>query len=140
MHYVVAHKTQVSPYSIKSDLKYHKSDSCVDPKRFCEVEQQAEPSMGAGLAKNGSKSEFQSYPDPNPDLPRSNPERPGSHPVSTPNPDPNPVLTPNLGPNSIPNPNPIFDQLFPNPSLNLDLVSIRNSPNFQISQHTRGFD
>ena len=82
---VVEHKTQVSPYGIKKDLKHHKSDSCIDPKRFCEVEQQARPSTGAGLAKNGPKSQFQSYPDPNPGLTRSNP-------ISTPNPDPNPVL------------------------------------------------
>ena len=55
---VVAHKIQVSPCGIKSDLKHHKSDSCVDPKRFCEVEQQARPRTGVGLAKNGPKSEF----------------------------------------------------------------------------------
>ena len=55
---VVEHKTQVSPYDIKNDLKYHKSDSCIDPKRFCEVEQQARPSTGAGLAKNDPKSAF----------------------------------------------------------------------------------
>ena len=36
---VVEHKTQASPYGIKNDLKHHKSDSCIDPKRFCEVEQ-----------------------------------------------------------------------------------------------------
>ena len=78
---VVAHKTQVSPCGIKSDLKHHKSDSSVDPKRFCEVEQQARPNTGAGLAKTGSKSEFQSFSDPNLGLP-------GSNPVSTPNPDP----------------------------------------------------
>ena len=65
---VVVHKTQVSPCGIKSDLKHHISDSCVDPERFCEVEQQARPSMGVGLAKNGPKSEFQSFPDSNPDL------------------------------------------------------------------------
>ena len=82
--------------------------------------------MGAGLAKNGPKSKFQSFPDPNPDLP-------GSNPVSTPHPDPNPVLTPNLDPNSIPNPNPVLDQLFPDPSLNVDPVPIRNFPNFWIS-------
>ena len=83
--HVVEHKTQVSPCSIKSDLKHHKSDSYIDPKRFCEVEQQARPSMGAGLAKNNRKSAFQSFLDPNPGLT-------GSNPVSTPNPDPNPVL------------------------------------------------
>ena len=82
---VVEHKTQVSPYGIKNDLKHHKSDSCINPKRFYEVEQQARPSTGAGLAKNGPKSQFQSFPDPNPGLT-------GSNPVSTPNPDPNPVL------------------------------------------------
>ena len=82
--------------------------------------------MDAGLAKNGPKSKFQSFPDPNPDPPRSNP-------VSTPNPDPNPVLTPNLDPNSISDPNLVLDQLFPDPSLNVDPVSIRNSPNFRIS-------
>ena len=82
---VVEYKTQVSPYGIKNDLKHHKSDSCIDPKRFCEVEQQARPSTGAGLAKNGPKSQFQSFLDPNPGLT-------GSNPVSTPNPDPNPVL------------------------------------------------
>ena len=76
---VVEHKTQVSPYGIKNDLKHHKSDSCIDPKRFCEVEQQARPSTGAGLAKNGPKSQFQSFPDPNPGLT-------GSNPVSTPTP------------------------------------------------------
>ena len=75
--------------------------------------------MGAGLAKNGPKSKFQSFPDPNP--------------VSTPNPDPNPVLTSNLDPNSIPDSNLVLDQLFSDPSLNLDPVSIRNSPNFRIS-------
>ena len=99
---------------------------CIDPKRFCEVEQQARPNTGAGLAKNGPKSEFQSFPDPNPDLP-------GSNPVSTPNLDPNLVITPNLDPNSISDPNPVLDQLFPDPSLNLDPISIRNSPNFRIS-------
>ena len=83
--FVVEYKTQVSPYGIKNDLKHHKSDSCIDPKRFCEVEQQVRPSTGAELAKNGPKSEFQSFPDPNPGLT-------GSNPVSTPNPDPNPVL------------------------------------------------
>ena len=62
--YVVEHKTQVSPCGIKSVLKHHKSDSYIDPKRFCEVEQQARPSMGAGLAKKGRKSAFQSFPDP----------------------------------------------------------------------------
>ena len=36
---VVEHKTQASPYGIKNDLKHHKSDSCIDPKRFCEVGQ-----------------------------------------------------------------------------------------------------
>ena len=36
---VVEYKTQASPYGIKNDLKHHKSDSCIDPKRFCEVEQ-----------------------------------------------------------------------------------------------------
>ena len=36
---VVKHKTQASPYGIKNDLKHHKSDSCIDPKRFCEIEQ-----------------------------------------------------------------------------------------------------
>ena len=82
--------------------------------------------MGVGLAKNGPKSEFQSFPDPNRGLP-------GSNLVSTPNPDPNPILTPNLDPNSIPDPNPVLDQLFPDPSLNLDPVSIRNSPNVRIS-------
>ena len=82
--------------------------------------------MGAGLAKNGPKSEFQSFPDPNPGLP-------GFNPVSTPNPDPDLVLTPNLDPNSIPDPNPVLNQLFPNPSLNLDPVPIRNFPNFRIS-------
>ena len=82
---VVEHKTQASPYGIKYDLKHHKSDSCIDPKRFCEVEQQARPNTGAELAKNSLKSQFQSYPDPNPGLT-------GSDPVSTPNPDPNPVL------------------------------------------------
>ena len=82
--------------------------------------------MGAGLAKNGQKSEFQSYPDPNL--------------VSTPNPDPNLVLTPNLDPNSIPDPNLVLNQLFSDPSRNLDPFSIRNSPNFRISQYTRGFD
>ena len=55
---VAAHKTQVSPCGIKSDLKHHKSDLCVNPKRFCEVEEQAGPSAGVGLAKNGPKSEF----------------------------------------------------------------------------------
>ena len=89
--------------------------------------------MGVIMAKNAPKSEFQSYLDPNPDLL-------GSNPVSTPNPDPNLVLTPNLGPNSILDPNPVLDQLFPDPSLNLDPVSIRNSPNFRVSQHTRRFD
>ena len=93
---VVEHKTQVSPYGIKNDLKHHKSDSCIDPKRFCKVEQQARPSTGAGLAKNGPKSQFQSFPDPNPGLTGSNPGLTGSNPVSTPNPDPNPVSTPNL--------------------------------------------
>ena len=82
--------------------------------------------MGAGLAKNGPKCRFKSFPDLNPGLPRSNP-------VSTPNPDPNPVLTPNLEPNSIPDPNPVLDQLFPDPSLNLDPVPIQNFPNFRIS-------
>ena len=89
--------------------------------------------MGARLAKNGPKSEFQSFSYPNPGLSGSNPGLSGSNPVSTPNPDPNPVLTPNLDPNSIPDPNPVLDQLFPDPSLNLDPVSIRNSPNFRIS-------
>ena len=37
--FVVEHKTQAFPYGIKNDLKHHKSDSCIDPKRFCEVEQ-----------------------------------------------------------------------------------------------------
>ena len=133
INFVVEHKTQVSPYGIKNDLKHHKSDSCIDPKRFCEVEQQARPSTGAGLAKNSPKSQFQSFPDPNPGLT-------GSNPVSTPNPDPNSTLSPNLDPNSIPDPNPVLDQLLPDPSLNLDPVSIRDSPNFRISQHTRGFD
>ena len=82
--------------------------------------------MGVGLAKNGLKSEFQSFSDPNSGLS-------GFNPVSTPNPDPNPILTPNLDPNSIPDPNPVLDQLFPDPSLNLDLVPIRNFPNFRIS-------
>ena len=98
---VATHKTQVSPCDIKSDLKHHKGDLCVNPKRFCEVDQQARLSTGVGLAKNGPKSEFQSYLDPNPGLT-------GSNPISTPNPDPNPVLTPNLDPNSILNPNPII--------------------------------
>ena len=82
---VVEHKTQVSPYGIKNDLKHHKSDLCIDPKRFCEVEQQARSGTGAGLANNGLKSEFRSFPDPNPGLT-------GSNPVSTPNLNPNPVL------------------------------------------------
>ena len=132
-HCVAAHKTQVSPCGIKSNLKHHKRDSCVDPKRFFKVEQQTRPNTGARLAKNNPKSEFQSYPDPNLGLT-------GSNPVSTPNPHPNPVLTPNPDPNSIPDPNPVLDQLFSDPSFNLDPVSIRNSPNFRISQHTRGFD
>ena len=75
---VEAHKTKVSPCGIKSDLKHHKSDLYVNPKKFYEVEQHARPSTGVGLAKNGPKSEFQSYPDPNPGLT-------GSNPISTPN-------------------------------------------------------
>ena len=146
---VVEHKTQVSPYGIKNNLKHHKSDSCIDPKRFCEVEQQARPSTGAGLAKNGPKSQFQSFPDPNPGLTGSNPvstPNPDPNPIISPNldpnsiPDPNPIISPNLDPNSIPDPNPVLDQLLPDPSLNPDPVSIRDSPNFRISQHTRGFD
>ena len=63
-----------------------------------------------------------------------------SNPDSTPNPNPNLVLTPNLDPNSIMDSNLVLDQLFSDPSLNLDSVSIRNSPNFRISEHTRRFE
>ena len=58
---VVEHKTQVSPYGIKNDLKHHKSDSCINPKRFCEVEQQARPSTGADWPKTARKVSFSHF-------------------------------------------------------------------------------